>query len=205
MKKINLIIKDMFDRILAFMMLIILSPIFLIISILIKFDSKGDILFKQERLGKNGLVFEIYKFRTMCDNAINTGSGIYTFENDPRITKIGNFLRKTSLDEIPQLINILKGEMSFVGPRPPLTYHPNKYENYPDIQKRRFEVKPGLTGLAQAVGRNSFTWDQRIELDVEYVEKFNILFDIKICFMTVFSVIGKKGIYRGKENAKDKN
>lgn len=202
MRKINLTIKNIFDIIVALIMIIILSPLFLIISILIKVDSKGPVFFKQERLGKNGQVFEIYKFRTMCDNAVTIGSGIFTFENDPRITKIGKILRKTSLDEIPQLINILKGEMSFIGPRPPLPHHPNKYENYPEKQKERFLMKPGITGLAQAIGRNSFTWDERIELDVEYINNFNIFLDLKIYIMTVLSVLGKKGIYRGENNEK---
>lgn len=202
MRNINFIIKNVFDILIASIMLLILLPLFLILAICIKIDSKGPIFFKQKRLGKNGKVFEIYKFRTMCDNAVNIGSGIFTFEDDPRITKIGKFLRKTSLDEIPQLINILKGEMSFVGPRPPLPHHPNKYDEYTEKQKKRFTMKPGITGLAQAIGRNSFTWDERIELDVEYIEKFNIWLDIKIYAMTAYSVISKKGIYRSNENEK---
>lgn len=202
MKNINLVIKNIFDIVVSLILMIVLSPLLLMIALLIKMDSKGPIFFKQKRLGRNGKIFEIYKFRTMCDNAVSIGSGIFTFEDDPRITKVGKFLRETSLDELPQLINIFKGEMSFVGPRPPLPHHPNKYENYPEKQKKRFLMKPGITGLAQAIGRNSFTWDERIELDVEYINNFNIFLDLKIYIMTALSVLGKKGIYRGENDDK---
>lgn len=200
--KLQHAVKRIFDFIASLVGLIILSPLFLIIAILIKIDSPGPVFFLQDRLGKDGKVFKIYKFRTMCDNAVNIGSGIFTNDKDPRITKVGNILRKTSLDEIPQFINVIKGEMSFVGPRPPLPHHPYKYENYGDFKKQRFMMRPGITGLAQAIGRNSFTWDERIELDVKYIKTFNLILDIKIIFMTVFSVLAKKGIYRGEENEK---
>lgn len=203
--KFQLVVKRIIDFIISLTGLIVLSPLFLVISILIKVSSPGPVFFLQDRLGKDGEIFRIYKFRTMCDNAINMGSGIFTNEEDPRITKVGRILRKTSLDEIPQFINVIKGEMSFVGPRPPLPHHPYKYDDYPEIKKRRFLMQPGITGLAQAVGRNSFTWDERIKLDVEYVEKFNLLLDIKIVIMTIFSVLCKKGIYRGEESGKVKS
>src|SRR5699024_1422348 len=121
-----------------------------------------------KRLGENGKKFEIYKFRTMIENAEKMGTGIFTSDEDPRITKVGHFLRKTSLDELPQIINIIKGEMSFVGPRPPVPYHPYKYDDYNEIQKKRFTVKPGVTGMAQVYGRNTLSWDERIEHDVKY-------------------------------------
>src|SRR5690625_2783136 len=131
----------------------------------------------------------------MVDNAEKMGSGIITFENDPRITKVGNFLRKTSLDELPQLLNVLKGDMSIVGPRPPVPYHPKKYEEYPEFQKRRFIVKPGITGYAQVNGRNNLTWDDRIELDIQYVEQFSVLLDIKIILLTIIKVFKSEDIH----------
>lgn len=194
MRGFNQILKNIFDYIVAGISLILLLPIFVIIGILIKIDSKGPIFFKQERLGKNGEVFKIYKFRTMVDNAINLGKGLSIQKNDSRITKIGNFLRKTSLDELPQFINILKGEMSFVGPRPPVPYHPYKYENYTNQKRRRFLMKPGVTGLAQISGRNNLTWDERIEFDIKYIDKFNFFYDMKILLKTIKKVFLKEGI-----------
>ena len=191
------------DFLLALIGLIIVSPLFLIIAILIKLDSKGPVFFLQERLGKDGKIFKIYKFRTMIDGAINMGSGLRTDEGDPRITKVGNILRKTSLDELPQLINVLKGEMSLIGPRPPVPYHPRKYEEYSYEQKKRFTVKPGITGYAQVVLRNSGTWDERIVYDVEYVEKMSLKFDINIFLKTIYSVIKKENIYLSKEAKKE--
>ena len=166
---------------------IILIPIFLIISILIKLTSKGPIFFKQERIGRNGKVFNMYKFRTMIVNAENIGDGIRVrSKNDPRITKIGKILRRTSLDELPQLINVIKGDMSLVGPRPPVTYHPyNGYNNYPENAKKRFIVRPGLTGLSQIKYRNGVSWDKRIEIDVKYTENISFLEDIKIILATI--------------------
>ncbi|MCR1849927.1 sugar transferase [Paeniclostridium sordellii] len=202
MIKLQLILKRIFDILASCLGITILFPVFIIIAILIKLDSDGPIIFLQERLGKDGSVFKIYKFRTMCDDAVNVGRGIFTDEEDPRITKIGKLLRKTSLDEIPQFINIIKGQMSFVGPRPPLIHHPHKYENYTDFKIQRFKMKPGITGLAQVKGRNNLTWDERIELDVEYINNFNIMLDFKILIMTIFSVISKKGIYRREKGEK---
>lgn len=166
---------------------IILIPIFLIISILIKLTSKGPIFFKQERIGRNGKIFNMYKFRTMIVNAENIGDGIRVrSKNDPRITKIGKILRRTSLDELPQLINVIKGDMSLVGPRPPVTYHPyNGYNNYPENAKKRFIVRPGLTGLSQIKYRNGVSWDKRIEIDIKYTENISFLQDIKIILATI--------------------
>lgn len=189
-------VKSVIDFILAFIGLIILSPFFLVIAILIKLDSKGPVFYKQKRLGKSGKVFEIYKFRTMVDNAISMGTGLRTDEGDPRITKVGNILRKTSLDELPQLINILKGEMSLIGPRPPVPYHPYKYEDYTAEKKRRFLVKPGITGYAQVMVRNSGTWDERIVYDVEYVDNMSFSLDCYIFFKTIFKVIKCDGVYQ---------
>lgn len=193
--KIYIGLKRIIDFLLALCSIVILGIPLLIIGILIKLESKGPIFFLQDRLGKDGRIFKIYKFRTMVDDAINMGTGIRTSEDDPRITKMGKFLRKTSLDEIPQIINILKGEMSIIGPRPPVPYHPRRYEEYSDFQKKRFEVLPGITGLAQVVLRNSASWDERIVLDVEYVENMNFKADTNIFIKTLFTVARRDNIY----------
>lgn len=197
MDKFNLIIKRIFDLFSSLIGLIILLPAFGVIAILIKLDSKGPVFFKQERLGKAGEVFEIYKFRTMVENAEDKGTGVFTNKSDPRITKVGNLLRKTSFDELPQLINVIKGEMSLVGPRPPVTYHPYEYEDYPEEKKKRFQVKPGITGLAQVEGRNNLSWDERIEYDLKYIERQNLTFDIQLIIKTIFKVFNKNDLYGG--------
>lgn len=202
MRNINLFLKRCIDFLGSLIGIIILSPVFAIISVLIKLTSKDPVFFLQERLGKDGKVFKIIKFRTMVVNAEHMGDGLRVKEGtDPRITKIGRFLRKTSLDELPQLINTLAGSMSLVGPRPPVTYHPySSYENYPTWAKKRFQMRPGVTGLAQATVRNSASWDERIRIDNEYIDKFNVLFDIKILFMTVARVLRSNDIYASGQN-----
>lgn len=182
-------VKRFLDVTASFLGLVLLSPLLLAVSILIKIDSRGPVIFRQKRIGRNGKVFEIYKFRSMCVGAEKTGSGVYSGKDDARVTRIGKILRATSIDELPQLLNILKGEMSFVGPRPPLTYHPWKYEEYTDFQKRMFEVRPGITGWAQVNGRKDAEWHKRIELNVWYVDHMSLLLDIKIMFMTAFKVL----------------
>ena len=161
MRKINLTIKRGLDFILTLVGTIITSPVILVISILIKCTSKGPVFFKQERLGLHGRPFRIIKFRTMVVNAEHMGTGVVINEkDDPRVTKIGRFLRSTSLDELPQVFNVLKGDMSLVGPRPPVTYHPYEgYENYPEWAKKRFEMRPGMTGLVQVTIRSDASWD----------------------------------------------
>lgn len=159
----------------------------LIVALLIKLDSPGPVLFKQARLGKNGKQFHIYKFRSMCVGAEK--SGVYSDNQDKRVTKMGKFIRATSLDELPQFFNILKGDMSLIGPRPPLTYHPWPLEEYTDFQRRMFEVRPGITGWAQVHGRKDVEWHHRIELSVWYVDHLNFWLDIKIMFKTVFKVL----------------
>lgn len=182
-------VKRFLDVTASFLGLVLLSPLMLAVSILIKIDSRGPVIFRQKRIGRNGKVFEIYKFRSMCVGAEKNGSGVYSGKGDARVTRIGKILRATSIDELPQLLNILKGEMSFVGPRPPLTYHPWKYEEYTDFQKRMFEVRPGITGWAQVNGRKDVEWHKRIELNVWYVDHMSLLLDIKIMFMTAFKVL----------------
>ena len=182
-------VKRFLDVTASFLGLVLLSPLLLTVSILIKIDSRGPVIFRQKRIGRNGKVFEIYKFRSMCVGAEKTGSGVYSGKGDARVTRIGKILRATSIDELTQLLYILKGEMSFVGPRPPLTYHPWKYEEYTDFQKRMFEVRPGITGWAQVNGRKDVEWHKRIELNVWYVDHMSLLLDIKIMFMTAFKVL----------------
>jgi len=197
MKTFQLFIKRLVDIVASFLGLFILSPLFLIVAIGIKFTSKGPVLFKQKRLGKNGETFEILKFRTMIVNAEYIGEGLrVSSESDPRITGIGRILRATSLDELPNLINVLVGSMSLVGPRPPVTYHPYKgYENYPGWAKKRFEMRPGITGLAQATVRNAATWDERIVIDNQYIENFSLWMDVKILLLTVKRVLKSSDIY----------
>lgn len=202
-QKFQYTFKVLLDKVFSIILIIILSPLLLLVSILIKIDSPGPIVFKQQRVGRNGKSFRIYKFRTMCDNAVNLGDGIFVSSNDSRITRVGKILRKTSIDELPQLLNILKSEMSFVGPRPPLENHPYYYEDYSKEQKLRFKVLPGITGYAQAYGRNKLTWTERIVMDVHYYRRFSLLFDIKIIFATIFTVILFKGTYSNR-NSKEK-
>ena len=207
MRKINLCIKRCIDFVGSLIGIIILSPVFLVIAIMIKTSSEGPVFFKQERLGKDGKVFKIIKFRTMIVNAEHIGDGLRVREgDDPRITKIGRVLRKTSLDELPQLLNVLNGSMSLVGPRPHATYHPYAgYKAYPDWAKKRFQLRAGITGLAQATVRNSASWDERIRIDNQYVDRFNIWLDIKILCMTVMRVVKSEDIYAPGETKKDED
>lgn len=178
--------KRAFDILASFIGLIIAAIPMLIVAVLIKIDSEGPILFKQKRLGLNHKEFYIYKLRSMIVDAERLG--VYSDDKDKRLTKLGKILRKTSIDELPQLFNILKGEMSFIGPRPPLTYHPWPIEEYTEEQKRMFEVRPGITGWAQVNGRKCVEWNRRIELNVWYVDNMSALLDFKIFFLTIFKV-----------------
>lgn len=182
------IFKRICDFIVASVALIVLFPFLFITAILIKLDSKGPIIFKQERLGKNGVPFKIWKFRSMRVGAEKQGSGVYSYKGDARVTKVGRIIRATSIDEIPQLVNILKGDMALIGPRPALTYHPWPYEQYTDHQKHMFDVLPGVTGWAQVNGRKEVPWPERIELNVWYAKNMSLWLDLKIFFMTVFKV-----------------
>ena len=178
--------------------LILLSPLFLIVAILIKLeDPKGKVLFGQERNGKYPKTFKMYKFRSMVHNAEelldslmdqNEQTGpVFKIEHDPRITKVGKFIRKTSIDELPQLINVLKGDMSLVGPRPPI---PHEVEQYTEYQMQRLAVKPGLTCIWQTSGRNNIGFDEWVDMDIEYIQTRNMLLDIKLIFKTVFVLFG---------------
>ena len=175
--------------------LIVLLPIFAVIGIFIKLDSKGPVFFVQERAGKNGKIFRAYKLRTMVDNAEKTGLGYEIAKNDSRITRIGKYLR-WGIDELPQLINVFKGEISLVGPRPAL---PHQVDKYSKREKRRLEVKPGITGWALINGRNKLSWPERIKLDIWYIDHWSLWLDLKILFKTVWVVIfTREGIY-GKD------
>lgn len=200
------IFKRLIDFIIAGVALIVLSPFLLITAILIKLDSKGPIIFKQERLGKNGVPFKIWKFRSMCVGAEKQGTGVYSYKGDARITKVGKIIRATSIDELPQLVNILKGDMALIGPRPALTYHPWPYEQYTEHQKHMFDVLPGVTGWAQVNGRKEVPWPERIELNVWYAKNISLWLDLKIFFMTIFKVatnannenVGETGVKKQK-------
>lgn len=184
----NRVVKRIIDIIIALLVLIVGAIPMLIIALLIKIESPGPVLFKQERIGRGAKVFKIIKFRSMCVNAEHTGSGVYSGKGDARVTKIGRVIRATSIDELPQFINVLKGEMSLIGPRPPLTYHPWPIEEYTKEQLRMFEVRPGLTGWAQVNGRKEVEWHKRIELNVWYVDHVSFGLDFKIFFMTIFKI-----------------
>lgn len=196
-------IKRFFDIFFAILLSVLLSPIMLIIAVLIKLNSKGPVLFLQERVGKNKEIFNICKFRTMVTNAEKSGDGLFVFsENDNRITKVGKFLRKTSLDELPQLLNVLKGEMSFIGPRPPVCYHPYKIDEYPSEFDPRFTVLPGITGLAQIRLRNSAVWDERMRVDNEYVASVSLSKDISILIKTIITIFKSENVVISSDHRK---
>lgn len=190
-------LKRTIDFICSLIGLILLSPIFLIVALLIRLESKGSVIFNQKRVGKNGQVFNMYKFRSMVCNAEelkaklidkNEMNGpMFKMKEDPRITKVGKFIRKTSIDELPQLINVLKGEMSLVGPRPSL---PKEVEKFEDWMMKRLEVKPGLTCYWQVSGRNAIGFEDWMKLDVKYVYERNTLIDLKLIFKTFFVLFG---------------
>lgn len=199
-KKLQFLIKRLFDILLSLIGIILLSPLFLLFIVLIKIDSKGPAVFKQIRVGKNGKEFVIYKFRTMVVNAEvkrkleidpdDLENFVFQSKSDSRITKIGNFLRKTSLDEIPQLFNVFFGSMSLVGPRPEI---PDIVKLYPEKYKLRLIVTPGITGLAQISGRGEIELGKTVTFDLEYIDNFSIWLDIKIFFKTFFAVFKQEG------------
>lgn len=182
-------LKRFIDVVVSFFALIVLAIPMLAVAVIIKADSRGPVFFKQERIGKDGKVYKILKFRSMCVGAEKTGSGVYSGKDDARVTRVGKIIRATSIDELPQFINILKGEMSLIGPRPPLTYHPWPIEEYTEEQLKMFDVRPGVTGWAQVNGRKGVEWNKRIELNVWYVENVSFWLDVKILFLTVFKVL----------------
>ncbi len=196
------VVKRLLDIFLSIIALVCLSPVLLITSIAIYLEDKGPVIFIQERNGLNGKVFRMYKFRSMCVNAPIMHKDLldkneldgpaFKMRNDPRVTKVGNFIRKTSIDELPQLINILKGEMSIVGPRPLPTYETAKCTEY---QNQRLLIKPGLTCYWQCCGRNNIPFDEWMELDLKYLEEASFITDLKIILKTVRSVFSQNGAY----------
>ena len=200
-KKVYIKVKRVIDVILASIALILLSPLFAIIAIAIKIDSKGPVFFEHKRIGKNGKIIKLYKFRSMVINAeeliksftpeqMKEDKANYKLTNDPRITKVGKFLRKTSLDELPQLINIINGDLSIIGPRPVVADELEKY----GVNKDKFlSVTPGLTGYWAANGRSNTTYEQRMEMELYYIDNLSLKMDIKVFFKTILSVVKKEG------------
>lgn len=187
------VVKRAFDIVVSALALIVLLPLFVLLAIAIKLDSPGPVFFLQERLGKGGKPFKVFKFRSMFLGAEKLG--VYEQKGDPRVTRVGRVLRPLSINELPQFINILKGEMSLIGPRPVLPQHPwNWAEATPD-QRRRFKVKPGLTGWAAVNGRKNVPWERRVELDAEYAENPSLAFDLKIIWRTIWVVLSMKDGY----------
>ncbi|MBU5636059.1 sugar transferase [Geomonas sp. Red69] len=204
--------KRILDIALGLTLLIFFAPVFIVIAVLIKLDSKGPVLFTQDRIGKDGVIFKMLKFRSMIEHAdrspiphnatdvlrsgsIESPAELFSFSDDPRITKVGRVLRVASLDELPQIINVLNGTMSFVGPRPPVFNELGDYKDFNETLKKRFMVKPGITGLAQISGRNDLNWDEKIILDNMYVDKYlekGIWLDLVILFKTPYVVLFMK-------------
>jgi len=197
-QKANLAVKRTFDILISGTAVIILIPFWIGISIAIKADSDGPVIFAQERLTKNGKVFRMYKFRSMVVNAEKMGAGLFNYKNDPRVTRIGRFLRDTSLDELPQLFNVLKGDISIVGPRPAVVYELGDYKTLNKKYKKRFSVPGGITGLAQVRGRNENSWDEKVMLDNQYIDEFErlgVLLDGIILLETIKKVFNRDHIY----------
>ena len=196
------VIKRFLDLAASLIGLVLLSPIFLLTALAMKLDSKGPVFFKQQRYGLNARLFTIYKFRTM--HLGSEKGGVYEAENDPRITRVGKILNRTSLNELPQLINIIMGNMSLIGPRPVLTYHPWPLGQYTAEQKKRFLIRPGVTGWAQVNGRKNLMWDRRIKYDIEYIEKLSLALDMKIFLRTIVIVLSMRDNYNRVKTVPEK-
>jgi len=182
----------LFDIISSIAALVILAPLYVFIALAIKLDDGGPVLYVQDRVGKDGRIFRCYKFRTMMVGAENKGLGLEVAKDDPRITRVGRFLRHWTMDEIPQLFNVLKGDMSIVGPRPTV---PSQVARYTPWQRRRLEVKPGMAGWAWIHGRNSIPWQERIELDIWYVDHWSLRLDFRILLKAFLMLFRREGLY----------
>ncbi len=183
------VFKRAFDIFFSLLLLTVLFPLLLLTALAVRLDSPGPVLYRQERVGKNRRIFRMLKFRSMQVGTEHTGCGVYCEKGDPRVTRVGRIIRALSIDELPQLVNVLKGDMSFIGPRPPLTYHPWPLDQYTDQQQRMFEVLPGITGWAQINGRRCVEWNERIRMNIWYVDNVSLWLDAKICFLSVFKVL----------------
>ena len=186
-------IKRIFEVILSCIGLLVLSPLLLATAVAVKVESEGPVIFKQKRIGKDGKVFEIYKFRSMCVGAERTGSGVYSGKNDARVTKVGRVLRATSIDELPQFFNVLKGDMSLVGPRPEIPHFVEQFKDEVPLYMVKHQVRPGITGWAQVNGlRGDTSIKARIQHDIFYIENWTLLLDVKILLMTLWKGIVNK-------------
>lgn len=191
------VLKRIFDLVIAVTALALLWPLLLLVSALIKLESRGPVFFIQDRIGKGGASFRMYKFRTMVVNAEQTGTGLCSYPGDPRVTRVGRYIRAVSFDELPQLFNVVMGSMSIVGPRPPVSYELGDYASLTDDMKIRFRVKPGITGLAQVSGRNSLNWRQKIVFDNQYVERYarlGVIEDIMITLKTIWVMLSMQNV-----------
>ncbi len=183
------------DIVVSALALVVSAPVLALAALAIRLESRGPVIYSQRRAGLEGRAFDVIKLRTMVDGAEHIGAGLAIDENDPRITRVGAFLRRTSLDELPNLLNVLRGEMSMIGPRPTL---PAQVEQYTPRQRGRLRIKPGITGWAQVNGRASLPWDDRIELDLYYIDHRSLSLDLRILWRTVAMVLGGSGLYKGE-------
>ena len=182
-------VKRLIDIVIGVFVFAFLWPVMLITALAIYIEDPGPVIFKQDRLGKGGKVFKMLKFRSMKQNSEHTGSGVYSGKGDPRVTRVGRIIRATSIDELIQAVHLINGQMSLIGPRPPLTYHPWPIEAYTPEQLHMFDVRPGITGWAQVNGRKGVEWHKRIELNCWYADHVSFALDVKIFFMTIFKVL----------------
>lgn len=203
---VNNVLKRSFDIVASLVALLLLSPILVACALWVKFDSDGPAIFKQQRRTKNGRIFSMLKFRSMIKDAEHQGAGLFNYDDDPRVTKSGHVLRELSLDELPQLLNILQGDMSIVGPRPCVVYELGDYDTLNTRFKKRFEMVAGLTGWAQVQGRNELEWDEKVDYDNQYIDlykRWGVLIDFYIILKTVVGVFRHKDIYEKKEKGVD--
>jgi lipopolysaccharide/colanic/teichoic acid biosynthesis glycosyltransferase len=189
------VIRRTLDILVSSLALLLSSPVLAVAMVAVRLESRGPIIYRQRRVGLNGRQFDVLKLRTMVDGAEHIGAGVAVNENDSRITRVGAFLRRTSLDELPNLLNVLRGEMSLIGPRPTL---PVQVEQYTACQRGRLQIKPGITGWAQVNGRTSLPWSERIELDLYYIAHRSLALDLRILWRTVAMVLGGSGLYKGQ-------
>ncbi|HLI31464.1 MAG TPA: sugar transferase [Solirubrobacteraceae bacterium] len=188
-------IRRAIDIVVALTLLVLSSPLLAAAAIAIRLESRGPVIYRQRRVGRGGRPFQLLKLRTMVVGAERLGAGLKVDAGDPRITRVGAILRRTSLDELPNLLNVLRGEMSIIGPRPTI---PEQVARYSPRQRRRLEIRPGITGWAQVNGRASLPWAERIELDIYYIEHRSLALDLRIIWRTIFLVLGGSGLYKGK-------